>query len=118
LKDWVTGNGGNWEYWYVNNGSLGTTNTDQADCSPLSTYDKDVFQAHVFPDPAVDVVNIQLEGEIISNISLLDMTGNVLHAQEVMTSSYSLKVDNLIQGTYILHLQTDRRVYVQKFVKL
>ncbi|HQU95430.1 MAG TPA: T9SS type A sorting domain-containing protein [Saprospiraceae bacterium] len=118
LKDWVTGNGGNWEYWYVNNGTLGTSGTDQADCSPLSTYDKDVFQVRVFPDPAVDVVNIQLEGEMISDISLMDMTGNVLLAQEVMASSHSLKVDNLIKGTYILHIQTNRRIYIQKFVKL
>ncbi|MCB0705543.1 MAG: T9SS type A sorting domain-containing protein [Saprospiraceae bacterium] len=35
LADWQTGSGGSWRTWYVNNGSLSTTNGSQITCSIL-----------------------------------------------------------------------------------
>lgn len=35
LNDWKTGSGGNWQRWYVNNGSLQTASTTVINCSAL-----------------------------------------------------------------------------------
>ncbi|MDR9399502.1 MAG: T9SS type A sorting domain-containing protein [Salibacter sp.] len=62
LNDWESGNGGNWENWYVDNGVFNTQAGNKPNCKTLSTSPNDessIFS--VYPNPAANRVTISLQ---------------------------------------------------------
>jgi len=117
LKDWITGDGGTWEYWYVNQGSLGMKATDQADCLLLHRNNQSFASLEISPNPASDMLKVDLHGEILKDVKLLSPAGKVI---EIPTSSFDQSLFNVSQlpaGTYILVLTTDNRTFIGKFIK-
>jgi cyanophycinase-like exopeptidase len=90
LSDWKTGNGGNWENWYVDNGTLIETAGAQIDCSNLSTENPDSDNDGVFDDndlcpntpgnKIVDVTGCELFS-LAANNYLLTISSETCNAQ-------------------------------------
>lgn len=69
----------------------------------------------VYPNPAVDVVNVQLPAgmEVLSS-TIVDVTGKSMNAQFV---NGQINVSDLASGIYFLKLETNQGAYTQKVVK-
>lgn len=74
--------------------------------------DVDNVNVSVYPNPANDVLNI--EGEGIQNVELLDVNGRT-----VLTNANggSLNISNLATGVYVVRVITNNGISTQKIVK-
>jgi hypothetical protein len=73
--------------------------------------------ARVFPNPASDMVNVDLSGPgaSASSVSLTDVQGRqVYHADLAGLQQFSVPVSELPSGTYVLMVQTDAGVLTEK----
>ena len=83
----------------------------------VNSFNNGVFS--VYPNPAKNVVNIQLKQDLSINLtsaSVYDLTGKVV----LTTTDFNqpINVEKLASGTYILSLtDSDNRNYGQKFIK-
>ena len=83
----------------------------------VNSFNNGVFA--VFPNPAKNVVNIQLNDNLdvtLNSASVYDMTGKVVLTTTNL--SQPINVENLASGTYILSISdSNNKNYGQKFVK-
>lgn len=73
----------------------------------------------MYPNPATNVVNItNAENMLVQQVVIYDITGKQLSTQSFNNETeIQLNVENLVSGTYILHLQTAQGTAVKKLVK-
>lgn len=81
--------------------------------------DETLLQASIFPNPAYDVLNIQMENEQENiHVCLYDLSGRELYNQVYNSSHFIIvPVDQLVSGTYFLSLTSDKGSFRKKFVK-
>jgi hypothetical protein len=77
-------------------------------CTPVSVMEA-VPEAHVsvYPNPSNGQVHFQgeLTGSGTARLLVKDVTGRLIHAQEIRTNHFSLVLDLPGAGTYLYHLQ-------------
>ncbi|MFT4666792.1 MAG: cyanophycinase-like exopeptidase [Ulvibacter sp.] len=107
LSDWKTGDGGTWENWYIDNGTLNETEGSPIDCSVVSVSDADLSSvAKIHPNPFNDVFYIESESEILE-LTMVDLNGKLLMFQNEFSSSMvSIDKASLPVGVYIVKLRT------------
>ena len=83
----------------------------------VNSFNNGVFS--IFPNPAKNVVNIQLKANLsvtLKSASVYDLTGKVVFTTNDL--SQPINVEKLATGTYILSISdTENRNYAQKFIK-
>lgn len=74
----------------------------------------------IYPNPANDFIAIELpKNEIIQNILVFDLSGKTVQLDNI-ENSYQvqmLNVSNLATGAYLVRIQTDKELYMNKFIK-
>lgn len=61
----------------------------------------------VYPNPARDIITIDLTGELIKSVSLLDMQGNVVQSfSGIYASETEMPLKGIARGAYILEVET------------
>ncbi len=83
----------------------------------ISSFSKDI-NVDVFPNPASDLISISVTDEIISSVSIINVSGKVLY-QEDISNEVNVDVDlkDLSQGIYILNIYTNKGVITRKIIK-
>ena len=66
-----------------------------------STYELAEATVNIYPNPAQDVINIVVEGQLDIMVSLFDLEGKLVQSA---TNSNRLNVSQLPGGTYILEV--------------
>jgi hypothetical protein len=74
---------------------------------------------HVYPNPIINGKFLNIIGEDIKSYSIISLIGQVVQQGQLETDSFhSIHLENLISGTYLLSLRTDKNVMTIKiFVK-
>ncbi len=74
----------------------------------------------VYPNPAKDVFYLRLNNAVneIQTIRILDVSGQVQMELRNVPLTTSVPVQNLASGIYIIQIETDRAVFVEKVLKL
>ncbi|MDG1148639.1 MAG: Type 1 glutamine amidotransferase-like domain-containing protein [Crocinitomicaceae bacterium] len=107
LSDWETGNGGTWENWYVDNGTLVETTGTQINCSEASLIHQN-WEANisVYPNPFDDILFIESDLELLE-FELLDINGKLLQRKENLHKTMlSINKTTLRAGVYLLKVKT------------
>jgi Secretion system C-terminal sorting domain len=84
----------------------------------ISVEQKGKLNAILTPNPAKDVLNINIQNEVKNvAVAVYDMVG-----RSVLTSTFSggqsaLNVSNLTNGMYMIHIQSEGKTTIQKFIK-
>jgi hypothetical protein len=74
------------------------------------------FEVNVFPNPAVNYVNIETFGEPKEMFaSLYDMNGKVVRHQAFTTNALSLNISDLKEATYLLVITSTKGEKLAKF---
>lgn len=118
LNDWVTGNGGEWEDWYVDQGVLSMLPTDQVDCTPLATHEYRKSDIRIFPNPTSGLLTLESAGHRIKHVFLFDVHGNILKKENIFDTTAALDVTALGSGVYFLRVVTEKGSEVRRFVKI
>ena len=71
---------------------------------------------HVYPNPSNDFLNIE-SNQNNSEISIYNITGQLLIHQKMLKQKTIIDISSLIQGLYVVKLNNDKGVSVAKFVK-
>lgn len=70
----------------------------------------------VSPNPAIESVWVQVEGDQPRQVLLIDMLGKVVLQQKVSSPAFRLPLTGLPAGLYLLAVETDRGRVVRKIV--
>lgn len=82
--------------------------------SMVSLYDKNALS--VYPNPAHDQLNIQINSENVGTYQLMDLTGKVLREGRVEGGRETLDVSRMTPGMYMLKLHQDGLFMTRKVV--
>ena len=69
------------------------------------------------PNPALNYVQIELDGSEQTELSIYDMQGRLVRQNSANTSSAQLDVSDLSSGTYLVVIQRNQKRYVRKLIK-
>ena len=115
LNDWQTGNGGDWEYWFVENGIF-SSRTGSAPSCDLSAGKLKKLTVKTFPNPVNSKLNIHTN-EIIYSLQLQTMDGTRHKTvKNINATTYNLNLENSISGVYILIIETADGFSHQKII--
>ena len=67
-----------------------------------STYEFSNSTLNIFPNPAIDIINIAVDGQINYNVSLIDLEGKLIKSSN---NSSRIKIETIPQGTYLLQIK-------------
>ncbi len=88
------------------------------DTPPTSTKDITNSELFISPNPTSDILNIKLEETFIKNISLINVSGQlVLEKNGINNNTVTLNVQELPLGVYFVKVETEHEVLSQKIVK-
>ncbi|APY07425.1 cyanophycinase [Winogradskyella sp. J14-2] len=114
LSDWQSGSGGEWQNWYVNNGTFATSSSINPNCNDaLSIEDIANTDLKVLPNPFSDYVSIKTEIENL-NIKMFDVSG-----KQVGVELYENKIDTkaLANGIYFIIIENEDYKQTFKLIK-
>ena len=83
--------------------------------------DTSEFKVKLSPNPVNDMLNIYLPIIVfIKSIEVFDTGGKIIIRKEInkKETSYNLSTEKLKKGTYILRINSDTKIFNQKFIKL
>ena len=73
----------------------------------------------VFPNPALEVLNIQFENSSITLLSVFDVYGKqVVERMKTNDLNVQLPIEHLTQGMYFLKIEMDEGELIKKFSKM
>lgn len=73
--------------------------------------ESDIVKASIYPNPADDVLNIELDGEQELSVSVIDLTGKTVMSNDFgLTTGETINTSNLVPGMYIVQVIADGKV--------
>jgi len=64
----------------------------------------------IFPNPTVDIVNLQVDYDLIQEVSLFDFSGRpIINHTEVSQNRMQIDLGELDNGTYVLKIKTEQK---------
>ncbi len=129
MNSWIYGEGGEWEYWFVQEGALYETEADDNTGMPSQPALEPAVS--VFPNPVDNVLNIIIDPDLfpltgeLHTVRILTVCGTEVHT---ITSPrmlghinyqipYSVNVEHLPSGVYILELHDGRSNAAIRWIK-
>jgi cyanophycinase-like exopeptidase len=110
LNDWKTTNGGQWLYWYVNNGLLYERNGLQPVCNTLSIAQINEYeQINIYPNPVKNILHIQHNFQENTNVYVYDYMGKIVFC----TNNKTIDITALQSGIYFVQIENQ----TLKFIK-
>lgn len=109
LNDWLTGSGGSWENWYVNNGVLNINAGTAPDCAPTNVKNENVTVTKLFPNPTTSAIQLVTTAKKIT-IQLYQIDGKLLNTTIELCNNNSIHYDlnAYTNGVYFLQITDDK----------
>lgn len=83
---------------------------------PLSVLNIETETIAIFPNPTLGIVNIQLQQFEKVNVTVFDVQGRKVFADNFEGTSYNFNLNILTKGIYTLQLQQENKLYIRKVV--
>jgi hypothetical protein len=75
-----------------------------------------ILNTRIYPNPSIGVFNIELETTDRVNLSVLDLAGKVVRAEQYAATTHRLDLSNLVSGIYLLTLETTEGHAISKLI--
>ena len=75
------------------------------------------FSAKVYPNPATDLLFIELNDDHIHTVSLMDMSGKILSVYKTDNRKLSVPTMHLANGMYLLQFDNGSQKQTIRFLK-
>ena len=100
------------------NGGDQVVTASSANVNALGISEARLLQFEMFPNPASDMVNVQLPtGTNKAEVGVFDYTGRLMSSKTVTPSDSRLDVSNLSNGIYLIRVTADDKIGAQRFIK-
>ena len=121
LNDWLTGNGGAWQNWYVTNGTLNIDTPAIAPNCPTSISEHDLNlrkEINVYPNPSENVITISISEKLTpKTIAIFNCMGEKLYENENPNHLNQLNISEWKNGIYFLKVISIKNSTVLKIIK-
>jgi cyanophycinase-like exopeptidase len=119
LNDWQTTNGGHWENWYVEDGTLLKNLETNGDCAEIVTSTHEITKTNwtVYPNPFQDEINLQGDNLKGLSVELLNLTGQSILSKTITQDHFNLSLQFLPDGVYNLILTNELESVTLKLLK-
>lgn len=132
LSNWEEGEGGEWQYWYVDEGELFETDADDDDDDTSIAFPQNEDNGiQLFPNPAADMLTIAVDRSSWPatnrplKASIFTTDGALLYVtmlsgadqNDSHTITSSIKIEHLPSGVYILEMDDGRHRASSRWVK-
>jgi len=119
---WTAPSDGIYYFGFNNNSPIGATQTylffDTLDISSvLSTNNYLLSKLSIYPNPAVDVVNISNDTIQINSIEMTDLNGRMVKNQKIGATQGQVSISDLATGVYMMKINTAQGTATKKIVK-
>ena len=101
-----------------------TTNgcTDTSSCYsfivPVASINENSIRGlNVFPSPAENILTLQTENVILTNITVLDVRGKLIGNYSPQKTQINLDVSTLPSGVYLLNIESEKGKEIRRFIK-
>ncbi|MDR4988699.1 MAG: Type 1 glutamine amidotransferase-like domain-containing protein [Bacteroidales bacterium] len=106
LNHWNEGEGGEWKYWYVEEGELFETDSGDDTSNTLLSEDDWI----VYPNPAILSVNVHAT-EHLREVAIFDTKGNRLVHVKPDSTHCRIDLGHLPDGIYVLQARSDGNMF-------
>ncbi len=119
---WTAPSAGIYYFGFNNNSPQGTNQTylmfDTLDISSvLSTNNYLLSKLSIYPNPAVDVVNVSNDSIQINSIEMTDLNGRIVKNQKIGATQGQVSISDLATGVYMMKIITAQGTATKKIVK-
>jgi hypothetical protein len=83
---------------------------------PLSVLDFENDVVALYPNPSNGVFTIQLQHKEKFSVSIFDMQGRKIIAQDFIINEATFQLQNLPKGVYQLQLSQKNKLYIRKLI--
>lgn len=119
LNTWDSGQGGDWEFWHVENGQLFQNAGEQPLCIPLSSRETADDEFLLFPNPTKNHINIQLNANKLIDVHIKNSLGQIVESfPNLNQSSFSFSTKEYPSGIYYIVTQTRNSNVNRMFIKV
>ncbi len=109
LDSWSTGEGGDWEYWYVDDGVL---HQEEAE-DDTSVDELAAGRFSIYPNPATASVNIRAP-ETILEVSVYTISGKEVLRERPRAAEHQVDLGHLPAGNYVIRAEMPGRTVHQQ----
>ena len=103
LNTWETGNGGQWENWWVDQGSFQSQTSTPIDCENFGLNEFDLVAIEIYPNPFQHEIVIKAT-QPIANFDLFDINGKKIKSNPIKRNEAKINLESLTSGFYFLKL--------------
>ena len=84
----------------------------------LGVYENNLLSFEMYPNPVSDLLNIQLPtGTEKAEVSVFDYTGRLVSSKIISSNDTSIDVQKISKGIYMIRVDANNKIGVQRFIK-
>ncbi len=118
LTDWLSGQGGAWENWYVVEGELTRSDDELPPDCIVGVPDREEKLFEIYPNPTSDILELHFLKPFSGNWHVLDGLGRTVMSGQISTDeSNSIDVSKLKSGTYKILVVSEYSTNSSSFIK-
>jgi MBG domain (YGX type)/Secretion system C-terminal sorting domain/Fibronectin type III domain len=72
---------------------------------------------NLYPNPAVEILNVKSEGASIQTIEIIDLTGIVRISKTINNFETKISLNKLPKGVYLVQLKIENNTYTKRIIK-
>ena len=85
-------------------------------CVGISAIHSAKSRIKIYPNPSSDFINLETEGEVISNVKVLSLSGQVLKNIEINSSFITLDLSDYSKGSYLIQVTRNEAIETYRIV--
>lgn len=96
--------------------SFGQVEDYTLNLTSLAVFNVNKSQVKVYPNPVVDVLNIEADSKV-NTVQVFDLTGKVVSSHTLDSVKNQVNLSKLTPGVYVVNIQTEKGIQSVKIVK-
>lgn len=117
LNTWDSGIGGEWQNWWIDQGTFQSQASTSIDCETFSVSDFGAFVFEVFPNPTSGDLYIESPQQF-NKIEVFNLLGKKLRTYHLEASSTEIDIEDFPKGIYLIKVFVDhKQTAVTKVIK-
>ncbi len=103
------------ESWYSND--IYVDDVSLTVYEPTSVTESEVNDFVLYPNPAIDILNLIFPDDQLRSVSIIDVSGRTIWSGKVEGENAQIDISGLIQGFYMIRVKDNNHSYTNGFIK-
>lgn len=100
--------------WYIDTNTTFVNNEEECEALSISSFNETLVK--IYPNPATDFIAISIKTE--TEYKLFNINGKIIKEGVFLKGLNSINISNLVNGIYLMRLQTEEGVITKRIIKI